>query len=100
MSIKKRINLSFCTERDEDMRIFDIINQKSLKTDFVIKAVDYYIKNNKEDSLDKQIIKDALREVLLEEGIGYFNKEKKENIIKQEEDIEIPAAVFEQLNNM
>lgn len=94
----KRINLFFSLDREDDLRVFDIISSQKYKTDFVIKAVIYYMEKGTGQLMDKEIIKDAVREVL--ESYGTVNVEQ---IIKAEDtsvNVELPMEVFDMFNSL
>lgn len=83
----KRINLSFDLRRDRDMQAYAILSSKKHKTDYV---VDLLLNNEGivNQNISKEVIKQALREVL-----GEMNITIGEN--KKDRDEDIPEEVFD-----
>ncbi|MDU5082730.1 hypothetical protein [uncultured Tissierella sp.] len=83
----KRINLSFDLRRDRDMQAYAILSSKKHKTDYV---VDLLLNNEGivNQNISKEVIKQALREVL-----GEMNITIDEN--KKDRDEDIPEEVFD-----
>ena len=74
----KRINLSFSLDREDDVKVYNILSAQKYKTDYVIKAVlSFMEKGNK--TLDKEKIKEAVKEALREYGIDSKDLNKIEN---------------------
>ena len=74
----KRINLSFSIDREDDAKVYSILSAQKYKTDYVIKAVlSFMEKGNK--TLDKEKIKEAVKEALREYGIDSKDLNKIEN---------------------
>ena len=59
----KRINLSFSMDREEDIKVYDILSEQKYKTDYVIRAVLMF--QGKRESITKDEIKEAIKEALL-----------------------------------
>lgn len=84
----KRINLSFDLRRDRDAQAYAILSSKTHKTDYIANLL---LCNGEIDNhlIDKNIIKQAIREVM--EEMTIVIGENKQN--REEEGI--PAAVFD-----
>lgn len=84
----KRINLSFDLRRDRDAQAYAILSSKTHKTDYIVNLL---LSNGEIDNhiTDKNIIKQAIREVM--EEMTVVIGENKQN--REEEGI--PAAVFD-----
>lgn len=94
----RRINLSFSLDRDDAAKVYDIITSQKYKTDFVIRAVTYYIEKGTSQVIDKEIIKDAVREVLESYGtVDIGQTIKPENA---SEIIELPSEIFDMFNSL
>jgi len=90
----KRINLSFSMDREEDVRVYNILSAQKYKTDYVIKAVlSFMEKGNK--TLDKEKIKEAVKEAIREYGIDSKDLNKIEN---NEE--KLPREIFDMFNSL
>ena len=90
----KRINLSFSLEREDDVKVYNILSAQKYKTDYVIKAVlSFMEKGNK--TLDKEKIKEAVKEALREYGIDSKDLNKIEN---NEE--KLPREIFDMFNSL
>lgn len=94
----KRINLSFDQRKPDHERVYKLISRKSLKTEYVIKAVLEY-EERRSDIITKEFIKEALVKALKE--IGLHNMEVS---TKQKEEIntegDIPEEVFNIFDKM
>lgn len=98
MEYIKRTNLSFDLRKHDHERVYKLISEKSLKTEYVIKAILEYEERNA-DIITKEFIKEAIKEALL--GIEICNigiKSKQEELINTEE--EIPQEVFDVFDKM
>lgn len=85
----KRINLSFNLRDDKAREAYEIImSKRSAKTAFVTDAVIAYIENN--TPINKQTIKDAVREAIQEIGVMTVNKANNEESVDG-----IPDDVFD-----
>jgi len=88
----KRINLSFDLRRDRDAQAYAILSSKTHKTDYVVNlllgsgGVDNY-------SIDKNLFKQALREVLKEMSIAVDHN-------KQDREEDIPEEIFDIFEQM
>ncbi|AEV66983.1 MULTISPECIES: hypothetical protein [Clostridia] len=90
----KRINLSFSIDREDDAKVYSILSAQKYKTDYVIKAVlSFMEKGNK--TLDKEKIKEAVKEALREYGIDSKDLNKIEN---NEE--KLPREIFDMFNSL
>lgn len=89
MAELKRINLSFDLRNETARKAYEIIiSKRSAKTAFVTEAVLAYVKNN--TPINKQTIKDAVREAIQEAGVIAVNT------VNSEESTEgIPDDVFD-----
>lgn len=87
----KRINLSFDLRRDRDAQAYAILSSKTHKTDFVVNLL---LDNGGVDnhSIDKSLIKQALREVLKEMSIT-IGEDKQDR--EEESSEEIPEEIFD-----
>ncbi|MDK2799605.1 MAG: hypothetical protein PWP27_1822 [Clostridiales bacterium] len=93
MDYIKRLNLSFDMRREKDRQVCDILSVIKHKTAYVTEAVlAYELKKYSID--DKDMIKQALREVLEETNIKLSN----ENVQEREE--KIPQMVFDIFEQM
>lgn len=82
----KRINLSFDLRRDRDAQAYAILSSKTQKTDYVVNLL---LDNEEVDnhSIDKSLIKQALREVLKEMNFTVSEE-------NQDREEEIPEEIF------
>ena len=87
----KRVNLSFDLRREEDRQAYDILSSKQHKTAYIINILLTYAKGN--NLLDKDIIKDALQEVIQQMNIDIHSKGQ----ITQNN---IPETVFDIFDQM
>ncbi|WP_094549820.1 hypothetical protein [Petroclostridium xylanilyticum] len=93
----KRINLSFSMDREEDVKVYNILSAQKYKTDYVIKAVLSYI-GERDKGLDKEIIKQAVKEAIAEcGGITIENKGKENDSCIQHE---LPNDIFDMFDNL
>jgi len=93
----KRINLSFSLDRKDDLEVFNILSKQKYKTDYVIKAVISYIGERNRD-IDKEIIKQAVKEAIAEcGGITTENKGKENDSCIQHE---LPDDIFDMFDNL
>lgn len=76
--VTKRINLSFSMDREEDVKVYNILSAQKYKTDYVIKAVLSFTGKNGKD-FDKEKIKEALKEAIAECGGITIGNSKKDN---------------------
>jgi len=76
--VTKRINLSFSMDREEDVKVYNILSAQKYKTDYVIKAVLSFTGKNDKD-FDKEKIKEALKEAIAECGGITIENSKKDN---------------------
>ena len=76
--VTKRINLSFSMDREEDVKVYNILSAQKYKTDYVIKAVLSFTGQNDKD-FDKEKIKEALKEAIAECGGITIGNSKKDN---------------------
>ena len=93
----KRINLSFCLDREDDLMVFNILTEQKYKTDFVINAVIKYLEEINRKN-DKEVIKQAMREVLKEHGT--INIGSSINTLSESEKEELPSEIFDMFNNL
>lgn len=94
MGETKRINLSFDLRSEKAREVYEIIiSKRSTKTAFVIETVLAYLENNK--SIDKQTIKDAVKEAIQEIGVLTVNEVNSEEIAGG-----IPDDVFDIINQI
>jgi len=93
----KRINLSFSMDREEDIKVYDILSEQKYKTDYVIKAVLSYI-GERDKGFDKEKIKEAVKEAIAEcGGITTENKGKENNSCVEHE---LPNEIFNMFDNL
>jgi hypothetical protein len=76
--VTKRINLSFSMDREEDVKVYNILSAQKYKTDYVIKAVLSFT-GKKDKDFDKEKIKEALKEAIAECGGITIGNSKKDN---------------------
>jgi hypothetical protein len=93
----KRINLSFNLEHEDDLKVFKIISDQKYKTDFVINAVIKYLEEISRKN-DKEVIKQAMREVLKEHGT--INIGSSINTLSDPKKEELPSEIFDMFNNL
>lgn len=80
--------------REDDAKVYNILSAQKYKTDYVIKAVlSFMEKGNK--TLDKEKIKEAVKEALREYGIDSKDLNKIEN---NEE--KLPREIFDMFNSL
>lgn len=89
----KRINLYFDTNNERMGKAYDIIHTYAAKTAFIVDAVLSYTEGNAE--LNKNAIKEALREVINELGLEIKSEE-----IENKEDEAIPDEIFNMLSGL
>ncbi|WP_129600776.1 hypothetical protein [Anaerophilus nitritogenes] len=77
---KKRINLSFDLERNEDRKAYNLIQSSRGKTKYVIDAVLLAVSDNNE-GFHKDRLKEVVKEAIVELGLDIKISEKKENNI-------------------
>ena len=93
----KRINLSFSLEREDDVKVYNILSAQKYKTDYVIKAVLSYI-GERDKGFYKEIVKQAVKEAIAEcGGITIENKGKENDSCVQHE---LPDDIFNMFNNL
>jgi len=93
----KRINLSFSMDREEDVKVYNILSAQKYKTDYVIKAVLSYI-GERDKGFDKEIVKQAVKEAIAEcGGITIENKGKENDSCIQHE---LPDDIFDMFDNL
>ncbi|WP_058486980.1 hypothetical protein [Defluviitalea phaphyphila] len=93
----KRINLSFSLDRKDDLEVFNILSKQKYKTDYVIKAVLSYI-GERDKGFDKEIVKQAVKEAIVEcGGITTENKGKENNSCVEHE---LPNEIFNMFDNL
>jgi len=93
----KRINLSFSMDREEDVKVYNILSAQKYKTDYVIKAVLSYI-GERDKGFDKEKIKEAVKEAIAEcGGITTENKGKENNSCVEHE---LPNEIFNMFDNL
>lgn len=87
----KRINLSFNIDRAADRKAYELIQNQQSKTAFIIRTVlqDQGIEQN----TNINVIKQALREVISEEGVMLKSNSSKEIKNKTDSNV-IPDDVF------
>ena len=76
MDYIKRINLSFDLRREKDRQVCDILSVIKHRTAYVTEAVLAYEMGN-QNTIDKNVIKQALQEVLVEMNIKSVRISKK-----------------------
>lgn len=92
MDYIKRVNLSFDMRRDQDRQVYEILSLIQHKTSYISRTVlTYEVGNHK--AADKNLIKQALREVLKEMGITIDKN-------KQDREEEIPEEIFDIFEQM
>ena len=89
----KRINLYFDTNNGRMRKAYDIIQTHAAKTAFIVDAVLSYTEGNAE--LNKNNIKQALREVITELGLEIKTEE-----VENKEDEAIPDEIFYMLSGL
>jgi hypothetical protein len=94
----KRTNLSFDQRKPDHERAYKLISEQSLKTEYVIKAILEYEERHL-DIINKEFIKDALREVLNDIGIQNIKSIIKMEDVSNEMET-IPEEVFEVFDKM
>ncbi len=94
----KRCNLSFDQRKPDHEKVYKIINGKSLKTEYVIKAILEYEEKHL-DIINKEFIKEAVKEVFQDIGIQNIGIPfKQEELINTE--AEIPDEIFSIFDRM
>ena len=91
----KRINLSFSLDRKDDLEVFNILSKQKYKTDYVIKAVKNYLEKENKMILDKEKIKEIIKEAILECGINGIDINKAEN-----NEQKLPKEIFDMFNSL
>ena len=91
----KRINLSFSMNREDDAKVYNIRSAQKYKTDYVIKAVISYVEKGDKTILDKEKIKEIVKEALRECGIDSINSNKAEN-----NEQKLPKEIFDMFNSL
>lgn len=92
----KRINLSFSMDREEDIKVYDILSEQKYKTDYVIRTVLRF--QEKEESLTKEEIKKAVKEALIE--YGGMPKVNNDNGGLDRSKNQLPDSIFDMFNNL
>lgn len=93
----KRINLSFDLNRETDKKVYELIKGQQSKTAFIIKTV--LQSKDIEQNTNIDVIKQALREVISEEGV--MLRSNSINEIKNETDSNvIPDDVFKMFDKI
>lgn len=92
----KRVNLSFSLNRKDDLEVYNILSKQKFKTDYVIKAVLSYIRE-RDKGLDKEIIKQAVKEAIAEYGRITIENNRKDNDCTQPE---LPDTIFDMFKNL
>lgn len=92
----KRINLSFLMDREEDIKVYDMLSKQKYKTDYVIRAVLRF--QEREESLTKEEIKEAVKEALIE--YGGMPKVNNDNEDLDRSKNQLPDSIFDMLNNL
>ena len=92
----KRINLSFLMDREEDIKVYDILSEQKYKTDYVIRAVLRF--QEKGESITKEEIKEAIKEALLEYGGMPKVNNDTEDLERSEN--QLPDSIFDMFNNL
>lgn len=94
----KRSNLSFDLRKPNHERVYKLISEKSLKTEYVIKAVLEYEERHS-DIINKEFIKEAIKEALQDIGIQNTGIQfKQDKLINTES--EIPDEIFDVFEKM
>jgi len=91
----KRINLSFSLEREDDVKVYNILSAQKYKTDYVIKAVINYLEKGDKMILDKEKIKEIVKEAILECSIDSIEINKAEN-----NEQKLPKEIFDMFNRL
>jgi DUF1009 family protein len=91
----KRINLSFSLDREDDVKVYNILSAQKYKTDYVIKAVINYLEKENKMILDKEKIKETIKEAILECGINGIDINKAEN-----NEQKLPKEIFDMFNSL
>jgi len=85
----RRINLSFDLRDEKAREAYGIImSKRSAKTAFVVDVILAYVKNN--TLINKQVIKDAVKEAIQEAGVMAVNSANSEEVVDG-----IPDDVFD-----
>lgn len=92
----KRVNLSFSMDREEDIKVYDILSGQKYKTDYVIRAVLGF--QEKGELLGKEEIKEAIKEALLEYGGMPKVNNDTEDLERSEN--QLPDSIFDMFNNL
>lgn len=93
----KRINLSFDINREDDLKVYNILSEQKYKTDYVIRAVLRFLE--KENQLiTKKEIKEAVKEALEEYG-GISDTNKNEEKLEDTE-YKLPDKIFDMFNSL
>ncbi len=93
----KRINLSFSLEREDDVKVYNILSAQKYKTDYVIKAVLSYI-GERDKGFYKEIVKQAVKEAIAECGGITIGNKGKENVSCIQH--ELPDYIFDMFDNL
>lgn len=91
----KRINLSFSMDREDDAKVYNILSAQKYKTDYVIKAVISYVEKRDKTILDKEKIKEIVKEALRECGIDSINLNQAGN-----NEQKLPNEIFDMFNSL
>lgn len=92
----KRINLSFSMDREEDVKVYNILSAQKYKTDYVIKAVLSFTGKGDKD-FDKEAVKQAVKEAIAEYGRITIENNRKDNDCTQPE---LPDTIFDMFKNL
>lgn len=94
----KRSNLSFDLRKPDHERVYKLINEKSLKTEYVIKAILEYEEKHL-DIINKEFIKEAIKEALQDIAIQNIGIPfKQQELINT--DGKIPDEIFNIFDRM
>ena len=95
--VTKRINLSFSMDREEDIKVYNILSAQKYKTDYVIKAVLSFTGKRDKD-FDKEKIKEALKEAIAECGGITTGDNRKDNDDCTQP--ELPEGIFSMFDSL
>jgi len=91
----KRINLSFSLDRKDDAKVYNILSAQKFKTDYVIKAVINYLEKEDKTILDKEKIKEIVKEAILECDMNSIDINRAENNEQR-----LPKEIFDMFNSL
>lgn len=83
-------------DREEDVKVYNILSAQKYKTDYVIKAVLSFTGKGDKD-FDKEAVKQAVKEAIAEYGRITIENNRKDNDCTQPE---LPDTIFDMFKNL